>query len=120
VAPDPKNAMNDISTMNKVMEYMTLQKPLVQFDLTEGRASAGDASLYAGENDPEAFARRIAELIDDSDLRAQLGHKGRTRVVEALSWDASATHLLEAYDRVFSKRPTASGAPERPSASREA
>jgi glycosyltransferase involved in cell wall biosynthesis len=70
VSPDPKNAMNDISTMNKVMEYMTLEKPVVQFDLTEGRASAGDASLYARANDPADFAAKIAELIETQPAQA--------------------------------------------------
>lgn len=103
VAPDPKNAMNDISTMNKVMEYMTLEKPLVQFDLTEGRASAGDAALYARANDPQDFARCLARLIETPQLRADLGALGRARVLDSLSWSASAPRLLAAYDRVFSK-----------------
>ncbi|WP_136444014.1 glycosyltransferase family 4 protein [Pacificoceanicola onchidii] len=102
VAPDPKNPMNDISTMNKVMEYMTLEKPLVQFDLTEGRASAGDASLYAKSNDAQDFARCLARLIENPELRAELGARGRARVLESLSWDASAPKLLAAYDRIFS------------------
>lgn len=101
VAPDPKNAMNDISTMNKVMEYMTLEKPLVQFDLTEGRASAGEASLYARANDPEDFAACLATLIDDPERRAKLGALGRSLVLEKLSWDHSAPRLLAAYERVF-------------------
>lgn len=103
VSPDPKNAMNDISTMNKVMEYMTLEKPVVQFDLTEGRASAGDASLYAADNDPVDFATKLAELIDDPDLRSRMGEKGRRRVLESLSWAHSAPQLLAAYDRMFVK-----------------
>jgi len=103
VAPDPKNAMNDISTMNKVMEYMTLAKPVVQFDLTEGRASAGEASLYARENDPEDMARCIATLMDDPALRAEMGAKGRRRVLDRLSWSQSAPHLLAAYARVEEK-----------------
>jgi len=103
VSPDPKNAMNDISTMNKVMEYMTLEKPLVQFDLTEGRASAGDASLYARANDPVDFAAKVAELIADPDMGRQMGKRGRARVLERLSWDHSIPHLLAAYDRVFAK-----------------
>jgi len=103
VSPDPKNAMNDISTMNKVMEYMTLEKPVVQFDLTEGRASAGEASLYARANNPEDFAAKIAELIADPELRARMGRLGRERVLERLSWDASAPHLLAAYDRIYGK-----------------
>ncbi len=104
VSPDPKNAMNDISTMNKVMEYMTLEKPVVQFDLTEGRASAGGASRYARANDPADFAAQIAWLIDNPDAARQMGQTGRARVFEALSWAHSVPHLLAAYDRVFAKR----------------
>ena len=104
VAPDPKNAMNDISTMNKVMEYMTLEKPVVQFDLTEGRASAGEASLYARANDAQDFAAKIAQLIEDPEARARMGKLGRARVLDRLSWDHSAPHLLAAYDRVFEKK----------------
>lgn len=104
VSPDPRNAMNDISTMNKIMEYMTLEKPAVQFDLTEGRASAGDASLYAAANDPVDFAAKIAWLIDHPEEGRAMGRKGRQRVVEKLSWDHSIPPLLAAYDRVFAKR----------------
>lgn len=104
VSPDPKNAMNDISTMNKVMEYMTLEKPVVQFDLTEGRASAGDASLYARANDPVDFATKIAWLIDHPAEARQMGQMGRQRVLETLSWQHSVPQLLAAYARVFDKR----------------
>lgn len=104
VSPDPKNAMNDISTMNKVMEYMTIEKPVVQFDLIEGRASAGEASLYARANDPVDFAQKIAELIDNPAEAQAMGKLGRTRVLENLSWQHSVPHLLAAYERVFSKR----------------
>ncbi|OOY25184.1 glycosyltransferase WbuB [Thioclava sediminum] len=103
VAPDPKNAMNDISTMNKVMEYMTLEKPLVQFELTEGRASAGEAALYARANDPKDFAARVAALIEAPERARSMGRLGRARVLDALSWDFSARQLLAAYDRIFSK-----------------
>ena len=103
VSPDPKNAMNDISTMNKVMEYMTLEKPLVQFDLTEGRASAGEASLYAAPNDPADFAAQIARLIEDPAMAQAMGKVGRARVLERLSWDHSVPALLAAYDRIFAR-----------------
>ena len=104
VSPDPKNTMNDISTMNKVMEYMTLEKPTVQFDLTEGRVLAQGASLYAANNDPIDFGNKIAELIDDPDTRATMGKEGRARVLGHLSWAHSAPVLLAAYDRIFDKR----------------
>lgn len=103
VSPDPKNAMNDISTMNKVMEYMTLEKPVVQFDLKEGRASAGEAALYARPNDPADFAARIAELMDAPERAAEMGRRGRARVMERLSWAHSVPHLLAAYDRIFAR-----------------
>ncbi|WP_299153964.1 glycosyltransferase family 4 protein [uncultured Tateyamaria sp.] len=103
VAPDPWNEMNDISTMNKVMEYMCLGKPVVQFDLTEGRASAGDASLYAKNNDPAEFAACITTLMDDPALGRKLGEIGRARVLDTLSWEHSVPHLLNAVDRAFEK-----------------
>ncbi len=103
VSPDPKNPMNDISTMNKVMEYMTLEKPVVQFDLKEGRASAKEASVYARANDPRDFAEKIAWLIDNPEEGRKMGALGRKRVLEQLSWDHSVPNLLAAYERVFSK-----------------
>ncbi len=111
VSPDPKNAMNDISTMNKVMEYMTLEKPVVQFDLKEGRASAEGASLYARANDPRDFAEKIAWLIDHPDEAREMGRRGRRRVLERLSWDHSVPNLLAAYERIFTIRRRLSGTP---------
>lgn len=111
VAPDPKNPMNDISTMNKVMEYMTLEKPVVQFDLTEGRASAGEASLYARPNDPLDFAAKLAWLIEHPEERLRMGKVGRARVLERLSWAHSAPVLLAAYDRIFAKMGRSRAAP---------
>ncbi len=104
VSPDPKNAMNDISTMNKVMEYMTLEKPVVQFDLKEGRASAEDASLYATANDPVDFADKINWLINHPHEGRAMGKRGRERVMSRLSWAHSVPKLLAAYDRIFAKR----------------
>ena len=103
VSPDPHNTMNDISTMNKIMEYMTLEKPAVQFDLTEGRASAGDAALYARHNDPKDFAEKLAWLIENPEEGRKMGQRGRQRVLQNLSWEHSVPHLLAAYDRIFAK-----------------
>lgn len=109
VSPDPRNAMNDICTMNKVMEYMTLEKPVVQFELTEGRASAADAARYARPNDPQDFAAQIAWLIAHPEEAAEMGRRGRTRVLGQLSWSHSVPPLLAAYERIFAKvnRPAA-------------
>jgi glycosyltransferase involved in cell wall biosynthesis len=103
VNPDRVTPMNDLSTMNKIMEYMTLAKPIVQFELKEGRASAADASLYARPNDIVDFAEKIASLLDDPGKRAEMGRIGRERVQAALSWAHSVPNLLAAYDRIFAK-----------------
>jgi glycosyltransferase involved in cell wall biosynthesis len=83
---------------------MTLAKPVVQFDLKEGRASAGAAALYARPNDPVDFAEKVAELLDDPARRAEMGALGRARVEDGLSWAHSAPKLLAAYDRAFARR----------------
>lgn len=101
VNPDVANDMNDKSTMNKIMEYMALGKPIVQFDLVEGKVSAQQASLYALKNDPVDMARKIVELLDDPARREQMGAFGRHRVVNELEWEYEAPKLLAAYARLF-------------------
>lgn len=104
VNPDEYNAMNDKSTMNKVLEYMALGKPIVQFDLTEGRFSAADASLYASRNDAADLAEKIATLLDDPGRRAEMGAIGRERITSTLSWEHTSRALLSAYDAYFTSR----------------
>ena len=104
VNPDVANEMNDKSTMNKIMEYMALGKPIVQFDLTEGRVSAQDASLYAQKNDPIDMALKIAQLLDDPGLRQRMGEFGRNRVKNELEWQYEAPKLLAAYDAMFDEK----------------
>ena len=101
VQPDPHNPLNDKSTMNKVMEYMALGKPLVQFDLTEGRRSALDASLYAAKNDEQDLADKIIRLLDDPALRKKMGEFGRQRIENELQWTHEVPKLLAAYDKLL-------------------
>lgn len=101
VAPDIANEYNDKCTMNKIMEYMALGKPLVQFDLAEGRFSAQSASLYAKNNDSMDLAKKILELLDDQELRAEMGEYGRKRVENELAWEYEEPVLLEAYRALF-------------------
>src|SRR6185503_18234106 len=101
VNPDRVTAMNDISTMNKIMEYMALGRPIVQFDVKEGRVSAQDASIYARANDPLDFAAKILELVDDPARRKAMGQVGRKRIKEVLEWRYEQPKLLAAYDKLF-------------------
>jgi glycosyltransferase involved in cell wall biosynthesis len=104
VNPDRANDMNDRSTMNKIMEYMALGKPVVQFDLTEGRVSAGDASWYARPNDVADLAQKMVALLGDENQRVHMGAVGRERVERELSWQHEAPRLLNAYDKLLGER----------------
>jgi glycosyltransferase involved in cell wall biosynthesis len=97
LAPDPKNPLNDVSTMNKIVEYMAMGRAIVSFDLIESKVSAGDAAVYATPNDEQEFAGLVAQLLDDPDRRAQMGEVGRRRLEEELSWKHSAANLTGAY-----------------------
>ena len=107
VNPDRPCQMNDISTMIKIMEYMALGKPIVQFNMKEGRFSAQEASLYA-DNDKGAadFAAKIVWLLENPDERKRMGEFGRRRIEAELAWDYSVANLRAAYQRVFRKRET--------------
>jgi glycosyltransferase involved in cell wall biosynthesis len=103
VNPDRVNAMNDKSTMNKILEYMAMSKPIVQFDVTEGRFSAGEASLYAKANDPADMADKIEALLGSPEERARMGAFGRRRLEADLSWSRQAPVLIQAYQRLFGR-----------------
>ena len=98
VATDPLNPMNDKSTMGKILEYMAFGLPVVLYDLTEGRRSAGDAALYARPTDPIDFAEKVQTLLDSEALRAELGCRGRTRIEEHFNWETDRQSLLKAYE----------------------
>jgi glycosyltransferase involved in cell wall biosynthesis len=104
VNPDRANDMNDRSTMNKIMEYMALGKPVVQFDLTEGRVSAGEASWYARPNDVADLAQKMVALLADENQRIHMGAVGRERVERELSWQHEAPRLLNAYDTLLGEK----------------
>jgi glycosyltransferase involved in cell wall biosynthesis len=104
VDPDPKTEWSDKSTMNKILDYMYFGLPIVAYDLTEHRRSAGDAAVYAGANSERELAREIDALLDDKDARRRMGEYGRERLEHELSWEHSVPVLLAAYDRAFDAR----------------
>ncbi|PSB21086.1 glycosyltransferase WbuB [filamentous cyanobacterium CCP1] len=101
VNPDKKMPYNDLSTMNKIMEYMAMGKPIVQFELLEGMRSAEGASVYAEGNNPVDFAEKIVELLNDPSRREKMSLEGRHRMEKMLEWRHQAPKLLEAYSKVL-------------------
>lgn len=119
VEPSPSNAYTERSTAIKVMEYMALARPIVAFDLREHRFTAQGAALYARPNDELDFSLNISQLMDDSELRREMGACGRERIVAQLAWHHQAQHLLDAYASVSNgAQPTTGRAKRRPSENR--
>ena len=110
LSPDPKNPLNDVSTMNKTMEYMAFELPVVAFDLRETRVSAGDAGTYVTPNDVGEYARAIADLMDDEARRSLLGKRGRARVEQELAWSHQQRAYLDVYRNMLAGTKTPVGA----------
>ena len=105
LSPDPKNPLNDVSTMNKTMEYMAFELPVVAFDLRETRVSAGAAAVYVTPNDINEYAKAIVNLMDDEAVRGQLAKIGRSRVEDELAWAYQERAYVGVYDRLARRRP---------------
>jgi glycosyltransferase involved in cell wall biosynthesis len=105
LSPDPKNPLNDLSTMNKSMEYMAFSLPFVAFDLRETRVSGGDAAVYVTPNVIREYAEAIVALADDEPRRQKMGEIGRTRVEQELAWSHQQTAYLGVYQSLLPGRP---------------
>lgn len=101
LSPDPKNPFNDLSTMNKTIEYMAFGLPVVAFDLKETRVSAAGAATYVHDGDVAAYAKAIVSLLDDPERRAAMGRTGRERVVEALAWEHQSPRYVGVYRKLL-------------------
>ena len=110
LSPDPKNPLNDVSTMNKTMEYMAFGLPVVAFDLRETRVSAGDAAVYVEPNDEEKYAEAIVALLDDEPGCQLMGKLARKRVEQDLAWSHQESIYLGVYERVTGLDPEAPAA----------
>jgi len=106
VCPDPRNPLNDVSTMNKVLEYMACGRAIVAYDLREHRFSADEGALYAEPNREEDLAAKIAVLLDDPERRGRMGAYNRRRFLERMAWEYSAGELLRAYEILCGPKPS--------------
>jgi glycosyltransferase involved in cell wall biosynthesis len=100
LSPDPMNPLNDLSTMNKTMEYMAFGLPVVAFDLRETRVSAGEAAVYVEPNDVGLYAKVVVGLLDHPELRETMGQIGRARVVDELAWEHQQPAYVGVYDEL--------------------
>jgi glycosyltransferase involved in cell wall biosynthesis len=105
VCPDPLSPLNDVSTMNKTMEYMAFELPVVAFDLKETRVSAGPAAVYVPPNDVHLFARALSDLLDDPDRRKAMGEAGRRRIESELAWEYQEPEYVRVYEAMLGQPP---------------
>ncbi len=105
ISPDPKNPLNDVSTMNKTMEYMAFGLPVVAFDLRETRVSAAEAGAYATPNEVEELGQLTIRLLEDGTRRKSMGRAGRARTEEVLAWSQQAPQYVGVYDRLVGCAP---------------
>lgn len=98
LAPDPKNPLNDVSSMNKLVEYMAMGVPMVSFDLKESRCTAADAAVYVANDSERGMAEEMIRLLEDAAERARMGAAGKGRFQEALAWEYNESALLGLYD----------------------
>ncbi|MHA6795998.1 glycosyltransferase family 4 protein [Pseudonocardia bannensis] len=105
LSPDPYSPLNDVSTMNKTMEYMAYALPVVTYRLTETVVSAADCAVYVEPGDTDLFAKELISLLDDEDRRADLGARGRRRAERELDWAQQARVYVGVYDDLFGAAP---------------
>jgi glycosyltransferase involved in cell wall biosynthesis len=112
LSPDPKNPLNDVSTMNKTLEYMSFGMPVVAFDLKETRVSASGTGTYVQSGDLEGYARAIVELLDHADKREDMGREGRLRIEKELGWPHQRAAYVYVYDTLVGRTPDPVQEPE--------
>ena len=97
VNPEYKNDFTDNSTMVKIMDYMIMGKPIIQFDTVEGKVTAGDSAMYIQNNDEIAFAEAIISLLKNPLKRKRMGEIGKKRIYDSLHWGKQKESLKQAY-----------------------
>ncbi|WP_199785750.1 MULTISPECIES: glycosyltransferase family 4 protein [Actinomycetes] len=101
LSADPYSPLNDLSTMNKTMEYLAFALPVLAYRLTETVVSAADCAVYVEPGHTGTFAAELVALLDDPERRAELGKAGRVRAEQELDWAPQARAYLSVYQGLF-------------------
>ena len=92
----PKKPMKTGYSPLKLCEYMACGKPVVAtrtdgFEILE----EFNAGVLMNPENPSEFAQAIIKLLQDPDLRVQMGENGRKYVVDNRSWESVARRVAD-------------------------
>lgn len=97
LSPDLFTLQNNISTMIKIMEYMSHGLPILSFDLKENKYSAGEAALYCDRFDYKEYAEKIVFMLNNKTLLKEKAEIGLERYRNTFNWENSKINLLKLY-----------------------
>lgn len=104
ITPDPPCEFNQRSTMNKTLEYMAHEVPVVATNLRETRRCAAEAAVYVTGEDPDELAVAISDLLDDPEGRHRMEQIGRDRIEHVLAWQVQADTYVGVFDDLLRER----------------
>ena len=88
----------------KLLNYMAAGKPVVSFEGSAKHLVDGEHGVVVADNDTEAFAAAIDQLLADTAFASRLGEAGRRMVLSRLSWGAAADEIEAVYHRMLAAR----------------
>ncbi len=106
VLPRRSHRLTDLVTPLKPLEIMAHGKPLLASDCGGHRELVvpGVNGVLFQDGSPEAWARRIEELMADRDALSRLGRSAREWVIKHRSWESQCEPLLETYNKLSAGR----------------
>lgn len=89
----------------KLFEYMAMGKPVVAADVPALRSVivSGENGILVPVGDPPRLATAVNALLADREVARSIGRSGRQRV-EAFSWQARASKLIELFQEIGTGR----------------
>lgn len=91
-------------TRLKILDAMAMGKAIVSTTIgCEGIGVTHGKDIMIADN-PNDLAERTVQLLNDRDLRAELGHNARQTAEKVYSWEIIAPKLERVYEQVAAKR----------------
>lgn len=81
----------------RLCDYLAAGRPIVATALPEIKKIVHDAGFLARPGDPEDFAEKILNILNNPDLREEMGKRARELAETTYSWQIVAKQLERAY-----------------------